>query len=462
MKKNKKIITVTKITKIKINFIISLLYFKTDLFKSNETLFYKYLLKTELIEQDVATTYQNLAQNFANSNYSKAGTISSSMASNDNSTNIANIQNLFSIKYNTLKNKDLKQLYSDYTISSDNQDIITFRFLKDGSTCALKAENVVTKYLGLENRDLKEFFSKIGVKDTSIIPDNLPETSLEEFLKIEPELSNKIKSTYITIITDFFEKDNFIKIKNTNKTTTIELSLTEKEIADLGKRILETLKNDDETINLIINKASLMGYDLNIDSCKTYIQEQIDKITDTTFSEEPGYFKLAVTENGKETTALELRLICEDDTGNKSQKIYKIDLSESSKLTININDGKTNNIKIVITFGYENNSLLQNIEIFNINDDGSETRILRMQYQINNNNNNVEQNLELETLSKENNSTIQISMNSTTQLKEDVEIEKITDQNTTILNDLTSEQLSGLIYAITMRVQYLYGNMITW
>lgn len=462
MKKNKTIITVTIITIIIIIFIIALLYFKTDLFKSNETLFYKYLLKTELIEQDVATTYQNLAQNFANSNYSKAGTISSSMASNDNSTNIANIQNLFSIKYNTLKNKDLKQLYSDYTISSDNQDIIIFRFLKDGSTCALKAENVVTKYLGLENRDLKEFFSKIGVKDTSIIPDNLPETSLEEFLKIEPELSNKIKSTYITIITDFFEKDNFIKIKNTNKTTTIELSLTEKEIADLGKRILETLKNDDETINLIINKASLMGYDLNIDSCKTYIQEQIDKITDTTFSEEPGYFKLAVTENGKETIALELRLICEDDTGNKSQKIYKIDLSESSKLTININDGKTNNIKIVITFGYENNSLLQNIEIFNINDDGSETRILRMQYQINNNNNNVEQNLELETLSKENNSTIQISMNSTTQLKEDVEIEKITDQNTTILNDLTSEQLSGLIYAITMRVQYLYGNMITW
>lgn len=462
MKKNKTIITVTIITIIIIIFIIALLYFKTDLFKSNETLFYKYLLKTELIEQDVATTYQNLAQNFANSNYSKAGTISSSMASNDNSTNIANIQNLFSIKYNTLKNKDLKQLYSDYTISSDNQDIIIFRFLKDGSTCALKAENVVTKYLGLENRDLKEFFSKIGVKDTSIIPDNLPETSLEEFLKIEPELSNKIKSTYITIITDFFEKDNFIKIKNTNKTTTIELSLTEKEIADLGKRILETLKNDDETINLIINKASLMGYDLNIDSCKTYIQEQIDKITDTTFSEEPGYFKLAVTGNGKETIALELRLICEDDTGNKSQKIYKIDLSESSKLTININDGKTNNIKIVITFGYENNSLLQNIEIFNINDDGSETRILRMQYQINNNNNNVEQNLELETLSKENNSTIQISMNSTTQLKEDVEIEKITDQNTTILNDLTSEQLSGLIYAITMRVQYLYGNMITW
>ena len=201
MKKNKTIITVTIITIIIIIFIIALLYFKTDLFKSNETLFYKYLLKTELIEQDVATTYQNLAQNFANSNYSKAGTISSFMASNDNSTNIANIQNLFSIKYNTLKNKDLKQLYSDYTISSDNQDIIIFRFLKDGSTCALKAENVVTKYLGLENRDLKEFFSKIGVKDTSIIPDNLPETSLEEFLKIEPELSNKIKSTYITIIT---------------------------------------------------------------------------------------------------------------------------------------------------------------------------------------------------------------------------------------------------------------------
>ena len=438
---------------------IGILYVKTDLFKSDKTLFYKYLLKAEMIGPQTAEVYQKLAQNSANSNYSKAGTVNCSMASNDNATNIANIQNLFSIKYNTLKNKNLDQLYADYTLSSDNQDIITFRFLKDGNTYALKAENVVTKYLALENNNLKDFFTKLGVEDTSNIPNNLPEVSIEDLTSIEPELLNNIKSTYFTIITDHLERDHFVRITNADKTTTIELSLSEQEIADMGKNILETLKNDDETINFIISKASLMGYDLNIDSLKTSIQEEIDKITDTTFSTEKGYFNLAVTENGKETTALELRITKNNTTGENAQAIYKIDLSESNKITIYANDGKETNIKAVVTFGYETNSFLQNVEILNINEDNSETRIMKMQYQINNyDSNNIEQNIEMEMASEEDSSTIQINVSSETQLKEDVEIEKITDQNATILNNLTSEQLSNLIYAIAMRIQYLYGD----
>lgn len=438
---------------------IGILYVKTDLFKSDKTLFYKYLLKAEMIGPQTAEVYQKLAQNSANSNYSKAGTVNCSMASNDNATNIANIQNLFSIKYNTLKNKNLDQLYADYTLSSDNQDIITFRFLKDGNTYALKAENVVTKYLALENNNLKDFFTKLGVEDTSNIPNNLPEVSIEDLTSIEPELLNNIKSTYFTIITDHLERDHFVRITNADKTTTIELSLSEQEIADMGKNILETLKNDDETINFIISKASLMGYDLNIDSLKTSIQEEIDKITDTTFSTEKGYFNLAVTENGKETTALELRITKNNTTGENAQAIYKIDLSESNKITIYANDGEETNIKAVVTFGYETNSFLQNVEILNINEDNSETRIMKMQYQINNyDSNNIEQNIEMEMASEEDSSTIQINVSSETQLKEDVEIEKITDQNATILNNLTSEQLSNLIYAIAMRIQYLYGD----
>lgn len=459
MKKNKIMVISIIIAVAVIIGVIGILYVKTDLFKSDETLFYKYLLKAEMIGPQTAEVYQQLAQNSANSNYSKAGTVNCSMASNDNATNIANIQNLFSIKYNTLKNKNLDQLYADYTLSSDNQDIITFRFLKDGNTYALKAENVVTKYLALENNNLKDFFTKLGVEDTSNIPNNLPEVSIEDLTSIEPELLNNIKSTYFTIITDHLERDHFVRITNADKTTTIELSLSEQEIADMGKNILETLKNDDETINFIISKASLMGYDLNIDSLKTSIQEEIDKITDTTFSTEKGYFNLAVTENGKETTALELRITKNNTTGENAQAIYKIDLSESNKITIYANDGKETNIKAVVTFGYETNSFLQNVEILNINEDNSETRIMKMQYQINNyDSNNIEQNIEMEMASEEDSSTIQINVSSETQLKEDVEIEKITDQNATILNNLTSEQLSNLIYAIAMRIQYLYGD----
>lgn len=462
MKKNKIVIILSVI--IVVVGILGILYIKTDLFKSNETLFYKYLFKAEPIEQNAVQVYQKLSQNLINSNYSEAGTINCSMVSNDNATNISNIQNLFSIKYNSLKNKDLKQQYTDYTLSSNNQDVITLRFLKDGNTYAIKAENVVTKYLALENNNLKEFFAKLGVEDTSDIPDNIPEVSSEELVNLDPELLKNIKTTYFNIISDNLTKDNFTKITNSDKTITIELSLSEQEIANMQKLILENLKNDDETINFIISKASLFGYELNIDSIKTSIQEEIDKITETQFSSEKGYFKLAVTENGKKTTALELRIMrnsTNDTAADKVQGIYKLDFSESNKLTINANDGEKNNLKGVITFGYENNNFLQNIEVLEINEDNSETLVMKMQYQINNyESNNIEQNMEMKIKAKDNNSEIQINLNSETQLKQDVEIEKITDQNATILNELDSTQLSNLIYAIAMRLQYLYGNQI--
>ncbi len=464
MRKNKIIIISAIITIIIIAIIIGILYVKTDLFKTNEMLFYKYLAKTELIEPEVAGAYQKLAQNMENSNYSKTGIINCSMASNDNITNVANIQNIFSIKYNTLKNKELKQLYADYTASSNNQDLITLRLLKDDNMYALKADNVVSKYLALENTNLRDFFAKLGVKDTKDIPDSIPQITLKELITIEPDLLNNIKSTYFTVISNELNANNFTKITNTDKTITIELSLTQQEIADIEKKILETLKNDDTTINLIINKASLLSYELNIDSLKTSIQEEIDKITDTTYSSEKGYLKLAVTENGKETTALELRIMrnSEENTiEGKVQAIYKMDFSESNKLTIYANDGKENNIKEVITFGHANNSLLQNIEILAINEDSSEKGIARIQYQINDyESNNIGENMEAEIVSEEDNSKIQINANGETQLKQDVEIEKITDQNATKLNNMSSTELSNLIYAIVMRIQYLYGNQI--
>lgn len=465
--KKKKIIIIAVIVVILITAaIVGILYVKTDLFKSNEKLFYKYLLETQIVEPEISQRYQKMAENIKTSNYSSNGNISCSMSADDNSTNIANIQSLFNVKYNMLENKGLNQSYADFTLSSNNQNIITMKYLKDGNIYGLKADNIVNKYLALENANLKEFFAKLGVKNVSEIPDSIPHVALEELLSIDAETLSSIKTTYGNVITEKLESNNFTKITNSNKTVTIELSLTEQEVADIEKALLETLKNDNNVLNLIISKAKLLEYELNIDSMKTSIQEQIDEITNKTYSTDSEFMKLAVTENGKSTVKLDFKILVDstEESGevqSKSQLSYSIDLSESNKIIMFVNDGKENNLREDLTFGYEENSILSNIEIFNLDEKGNvKNSVGKIQYQINNyDTNDITQNA-LITISSEDNTTIQLNVNNEIQLKQDVQIEKINNTNTEILNNKTSEELSNLIYQIYMRVQYLYGNQI--
>ena len=221
MRKNKNIIIALVIIILIVAGIVALLYTRTDLFKSDEDLFYKYLLSTEFVNKEVSQRYTKVVNRIQASNFSANGTVYCSMSANDTTTNISNIQNLFAIKYNLLANKNLKQNYADFTISSNNKDITTLRYLRDDNIYALKADNVVDKYLALENKDLKSFCAKLGIEDTSKIPNQIQTNTTQKLLDIDKEQLNTIKSTYTKILTDKLTKDNFTKITNTDKTKTI-------------------------------------------------------------------------------------------------------------------------------------------------------------------------------------------------------------------------------------------------
>ena len=83
-----------------------------------------------------------------------------------------------------------------------------------------------------------------------------------------------------------------------------------------------------------------------------------------------------------------------------------------------------------------------------------------LQYQINNyNTEDITQNAII-TVNNEDSSKTQISMDNEIQIKEDINIEKITDNNAAILNNKTSEELKNLLYQIQKRIEYLYGEQI--
>lgn len=445
---------------------IGVLYVKTDLFKTNEQLFFKYLFKTKLIDDEITKKYETVIQNINSSNYSSNGNINCSIAVNNNTTNIANIQNLFSIKYNTLQNKTLNQSYADFAVASDNRDMITFRYLKDNNIYALKSDSIINKYLAVQNSNLRELATKLEIENAQELPDSIPQMSLKEFFKVDDEILKNMISTYSKVLTNKLESNNFSRTTNSDGTKSIELSLTQQEVANIIKAILETIKNDETTLNLIIEKASLLQYELNIDSLKTSIQEQIDEITNTNYSIDADFIKITITENGKETVKVEFQAMIKNTANDKqTEKIEKqyycsIDLMERDKRTIIIKDNEGNNIKQDITFSYNESAITANIDLFHLDENNQiKNNVGKIQYQINHYaDDEVNQNIVV-ALSAEDNNIIQISIDNIIRLKQDIQIEKITNENALLLNNLSKEDLNNLLERIISRIQYLYGGM---
>lgn len=460
MRKQKKVIIFITI----IFFVIALtaifLYFKTDLFVSNKKLFLRYLSNTEFVDKNILEKYKNLNYNISNSNYSSSGEVEYSIVTKDNETSIDNVNKLFNVKYNMLKNRNFNQDYADFTVNSDNEDVLTVRYLRDNNIHGIKIENVLRKYIAIENTNLKEFFTKLGAKNSTYVPNKISIADLKEIITLDDVQKDRIKNTYLNILIDNIDNNKFIKSKDKSNVTIISVSLTEKEVANILVKELEILKNDNESLNLIINKAKNVDYNLNIDSLKTYIQEQIDDINNSKNTNEE-FIKVSIAEYNKKTVKLDVKIHLKDKNDNelKRELDFSIDLSQTHKIVVNIKNNE-NNINSELSYGYEENSASLNIDTILLDNQNNKINdLFKVIYQINKfNESSIENNALITYYSNSNNEKTQINLKDNKQLKQDIQIEKMTTENMELLNGKSKEDLEELLKAITDRITYVYGE----
>lgn len=460
MRNQKKVIIFITI----IFFVIALtaifLYFKTDLFVSNKKLFLRYLFNTEFVDKNILEKYKNLNYNISNSNYSSSGEVEYSIVTKDNETSIDNVNKLFNVKYNMLKNRNFNQDYADFTVNSDNEDVLTVRYLRDNNIHGIKIENVLRKYIAIENTNLKEFFTKLGTKNSTYVPNKISIADLKEIITLDDVQKDRIKNTYLNILIDNIDNNKFIKSKDKSNVTIISVSLTEKEVANILVKELEILKNDNESLNLIINKAKNVDYNLNIDSLKTYIQEQIDDINNSKNTNEE-FIKVSIAEYNKKTVKLDVKIHLKDKNDNelKRELDFSIDFSQTHKIVVNIKNNEKN-INSELSYGYEENSASLNIDTILLDNQNNKINdLFKVIYQINKfNESSIENNALITYYSNSNNEKTQINLKDNKQLKQDIQIEKMTTENMELLNGKSKEDLEELLKAITDRITYVYGE----
>lgn len=460
-----------------------LLYLNTDMFKSNKTLFFKYLGKSsenikEIEEIFESTEYE---KNLQNNKYTDDINIKVNYTNNlqttseDNSNTINNVKLLIKgeeDKNNKYSYKDFKlekdkniatntenQSSSENSNESNNkeQNIMEVEYIKNDNNYGIRFSDLFKQYLLVENNNLKDLFRKIGYSEQEL--ENLPDSieindiTLSDIKFTEDEIK-QLSEKYSEIINKKVSKEKFekkskqvITINEKNITTNAYiLKLTNEELNNLYVDLLESLKQDEIILNKIesiqnkinsININSSESKDLK-ESFVEKIDLQIEKINKTNIGNQET--KIIVYENSGKTirTAIQGKdyEINFDYINTQDEKNIELIVKKDEIETYNIKLKKDKDgIKLDIYSNDETNPIKISLEQ---NKNESDKKC----------SNNI--NLKYENA----NSKLEVSAEQEINIVDNFENENtLNAQNSILLNGLEKEQLQAVLNQVSEEVQ---------
>ena len=450
--KNKKAKWIVISVIILIVIIIGIILWRSDVFKSPRQLFEKYAYQNAklLPEYDYNEMIKQLDK-IGEEKYETIGNITFSVNSqyaNDDNYNIKQVKEeieKLKIDYNVKSIGKESKNTTDFIIKYDNNDLLRLKLLNNQDRYGIRYSDFYDKYLYIENNNLKQVAEKLGL-DSTYIPDKIESMSLYDLLYIDNNELERIIKEYSSIVNEVINNEKFssekdVEINYNNekiKTNKYTLNLTNKDLLDLYIKILEKLKNDDATLDIIIDKINKIGFyysteKLDKENLKIYMQEEIDKYTDYEIDEEN--FEINVYEYKNKTIRTELKL------ENQDIIINLLDTNkDSAKAEILFNTQYGNQQKITLNKKVSDNSKNYNIEIMYY--DGTTFDFDIESEQIKNTNNIYE----VKNTFKLGNAQFNITINQEqkTDYNKDITIDDFDDENSVNLNNESSENIQRI------------------
>lgn len=460
-----------------------LLYLNTDMFKSNKTLFFKYLGKSsenikEIEEIFESTEYE---KNLQNNKYTDDINIKVNYTNNlqttseDNSNTINNVKLLIKgeeDKNNKYSYKDFKlekdkniatntenQSSSENSNESNNkeQNIMEVEYIKNDNNYGIRFSDLFKQYLLVENNNLKDLFRKIGYSEQELenVPDSIEinDITLSDIKFTEDEIK-QLSEKYSEIINKKVSKEKFeknskqvITINEKNITTNAYiLKLTNEELNNLYVDLLESLKQDEIILNKIesiqnkINSINI-NFSESKDLKESFVEKidlQIEKINKTNIGNQET--KIIVYENSGKTirTAIQGKdyEINFDYINTQDEKNIELIVKKDEIETYNIKLKKDKDgIKLDIYSNDETNPIKISLEQ---NKNESDKKC----------SNNI--NLKYENA----NSKLEVSAEQEINIVDNFENENtLNAQNSILLNGLEKEQLQAVLNQVSEEVQ---------
>lgn len=346
--------------------ILGILYIKTDMFKSNKTLFLKYLGKNaenigNLQSIVQLNEYENSLQN---SPYKTNTQIKANYTQNVGTTSENNDNSINKLALNIDGQTDKANKYDNKKIELKNQDNTeaTITYTRNNDSYGLLFNDLFNKYVVANNSNLKDLAKKLGFSDEQInnIPDNINvDENILNDLKFSDDELNTLKTKYSSIVIGNVDSNKFgkqssvgISINNQNMVAkAYSMTLTKEELNNIYVKILDTIKNDEvilgkiDKIQNIYNEITLGNNNINIkEKIQQKIESTIQNINQNNIGSEQT--KITVYEvNGKtikteiQGDSYKISLDCiENNEKYFNAKITKSDKTEESVTITGTND----------------------------------------------------------------------------------------------------------------------------
>lgn len=280
-------------------------YITTDLFKSNDELFYKYLGKMlENFEVPVNLQLSTISKLQKQMPYEINGQLLIQDSNNGSKLNGTKVI------VNGKSNPNQSKSYIQAKVYNGENNIFDIEYANTNDIYALKSKEVLTAFLGIKNENLNELVNKIGINNNINITNKLNTINLEQLLEISEKDKQYITENYITILRENIQSKSYSKeqnvsiIKNgkTYNTTGYRVNLSFDDLKNIKIKLLETLKQDSITLNIIATKAKMLGLDeryTQINNLTVQIQNKISEIQNESLEIQNGISIVIYVENEK-------------------------------------------------------------------------------------------------------------------------------------------------------------------
>ena len=429
-KKNSKIVNVLIIlvSIVIIAASIGIIYFTTDLFKSNKILFAKYVGQ---ISMD--NTLKQYQEKKNETPYSDEGTFSVNASANSNSVNLENV-NKFTVTYKG--QVDTANSKAEQNININYSDSVKFpvNYRQVGNKIALQTDYVGSKYIGGENDKLDKLSTvKIdtntaGVSteannqentSTNINVDSNSINTIEKLSSLFNETPSKEDlSLVVNKIINVLNGIDNSKYSKISDSTGIgyKLSLSGDDLKNATIQLLQALSQDQSALDKINEYLNIQESSNKITS--TYIEKEITNITNNENFDNQKFEATVYKKNGK-TNGIDISI---NDNELKIEKVAN----------------NTNNLEYDITF-----TSTYNNETMKISLKAKYNGIADMQ--------KVQENYELGIENSENTYTYKLENN--VDLTQSQNIEDLTADNSLMLTDYDANIVSNFLTQVVQRIQ---------
>ena len=266
--------------------IFAYLYFATDVLKTNAQLFFKYLGQMVDVQDGfIDNQLTEYSKKKYTGKYEDSGKFHMDVNISGMDSETLQTLNDFNIEYSGKVDNTTRKNEQDISLNYSSDVNFPFKYKYADETLGLQTDYVSSKYVGIENRNLKQFIEKFGVTDTTEFPDTIDFFSNftnQETITYTNEEREQIINTYKSILEGKLGQKEFTKTKE-NNTESYSVEITNQELKDLVLNVLETLKNDQILIPKMEEATKEIIESMNANSAEEItvqdiIQEMIDDI----------------------------------------------------------------------------------------------------------------------------------------------------------------------------------------